>query len=281
MAPKPASHRTEKQFELEEILVQLMVEELSGYDEIENWLDSLRDVYLEPDGTCNDFRHYYSSITTMMFWEEFSESDDPAHRYDFYSSKIQTLESNLGMMLDAALRRNDELHKPLAKLYDHVSLELARINYNARINETQDRRFKDVYERTDAAREAAEESIERAKRAMEHVEETKAQVQRENVTVLGIFTGIVVAFVAGMTFTSSVLQNMGDVSMYRLCMMVGIVAFFFVNLLALLLSFLCRVAKVDDGPLTKIVKRADVAIGLFLLLVIAARLLLPLPPYPG
>ena len=55
--------------------------------------------------------------------------------------------------------------------------------------------------------------LEKAERRIENA-------QRENVTILGIFAAIVIAFTAGMGFTASVLQNIDAVSIYRLVFMI-------------------------------------------------------------
>ncbi len=82
------------------------------------------------------------------------------------------------------------------------------------------------------------------------IEETKTNlknelkgVEKEYISILGIFAAIVLAFVGGITFSSSVLQNIGSVSIYRLLMVIVFLAFILVNVIWLLVKF---VAEIND-----------------------------------
>jgi len=64
------------------------------------------------------------------------------------------------------------------------------------------------------------------------------ELQKEYVTILGIFAAIVLAFVGGMAFSTSVLKSMGDVSPYRLALVIDGLAFVLTNVIYLLQSFI-------------------------------------------
>jgi len=66
-------------------------------------------------------------------------------------------------------------------------------------------------------------------------------MQKEYITILGIFSSIVIAFVAGLVFSSSVLNNMDKVSIYRLTFVMLGIAWMLFNLVNLLLDFLKRI----------------------------------------
>lgn len=272
----------ECQEKLDALLFQLMESELSSQEEVDTALEKLKGIYLDGDGKQNGFRHNYSNATSAMFSLDFEGDGSWLKMYEFYAAKIQTLVSNIGTIRDKAVSNGeDELLMPLMKLYDHVNLELVRAGYYARINGLQDGRFGILSSQIAQSRDEAEQSIANAENnAKKLIEDSKAETQRDNITVLGIFTGIVVAFVAGMTFSSSVLQNIDKASIYRLGAMTVIVAMLFLDLVALLIWFLSKVAKIDIGDMKSIVTRANIALCVLLALIVVARFLLLLPPYP-
>ncbi len=80
------------------------------------------------------------------------------------------------------------------------------------------------------------------------IEETKINlkneiksVEKEYISILGIFASIVLAFVGGITFSSSVLQNIASVSIYRLLIVIVLLAFVLVNVIWLLIKFIAEI----------------------------------------
>ena len=79
----------------------------------------------------------------------------------------------------------------------------------------------------------------------ESIEETKVNLQteikgieKEYISILGIFAAIVLAFVGGITFSSSVLQNIGKSSIFRLLLIVDILAVVLINVMYMLIKFI-------------------------------------------
>lgn len=70
-------------------------------------------------------------------------------------------------------------------------------------------------------------------------------VEKEYISILGIFAAIVLAFVGGITFSSSVLQNINSVSIYRLLMVAILLAFILMNVIWLLLRFIAQINDKD------------------------------------
>lgn len=272
----------ECQNKLDELLSRLMEGELSSEDDVDDALAKLRDIYLDGSGNQNGFRHNYSRATSAMFSPDLESGDSDLQTYEFYANKVETLVANVGAIRDRALAGEDNgLLMPLAKLYDHVNLELVRANYYARLNRLQDERLGILSKQIEKDREDAKESVENAaNEAKNLIDDSRAETQRDNITVLGIFTGIVVAFVAGMTFSSSVLQNIDKASIYRLGAMAVVIALFFFDLVALLISFLGRVARVETKGIWVVTAIANGVLILLLAAIVWARFALPLPPYP-
>ena len=85
------------------------------------------------------------------------------------------------------------------------------------------------------------------KNVEEKMNNTQEKLQRNYVTILGIFAAIVFTFAAGTSFTSSVLETMASVSIYRLILMVALLAFVLFNSIYALFLFICRVSKFNEG----------------------------------
>ena len=78
-------------------------------------------------------------------------------------------------------------------------------------------------------------SIEDAK---ENLQKQIKSVEKEYISILGIFASIVLAFVGGITFSTSVLQNISAVSVFRLLLVVDFLAFVLINLIYILVKFI-------------------------------------------
>ena len=63
--------------------------------------------------------------------------------------------------------------------------------------------------------------------------------------ILGIFVAIILAFVSGLVFSSSVLQNIDKTNIYKLSLVSLIIGFFIVNILFFLFNFILRIIKDD------------------------------------
>lgn len=70
-------------------------------------------------------------------------------------------------------------------------------------------------------------------------------IEKEYISILGIFASIVLAFVGGITFSSSVLQNIGKVSIYRLLLVIVILALVLVNVIWMLIKFIAQINDKD------------------------------------
>lgn len=69
-------------------------------------------------------------------------------------------------------------------------------------------------------------------------EKTIQGVEKEYVSILGIFASIILAFVGGMTFSTSVLNNIAKASIFRLLIVTDLLAFVLFNTIIILLKFI-------------------------------------------
>lgn len=66
-------------------------------------------------------------------------------------------------------------------------------------------------------------------------------IEKEYISILGIFASIVLAFVGGITFSSSVLSNINKVSIYKLVLIVDMLGFILMNVIWMLINFITTI----------------------------------------
>lgn len=169
---------------------------------------------------CN-YRHKYSFITTLILRNY--ETKDKLNKI------CQNLRDTLNYIKDN--KSNENLEKSAEKLYDHLNLELVRLNHIntvfSTINEMQEK-SKDI------------------EKDMQEIKQELKSIIKHHITILGIFSSIILAFVAGLTFTNSVLSNIDKASIYRLCFIVCLIALFITNILHYLYQFIREIVGVEN-----------------------------------
>ncbi len=200
----------EKDEKLEKIIALLCKEgDLSSQkDQI---IKELKEIY---EG---EYRHKYSKITTIIL----SSTRDKEQAF-------MTLTQNIRILKEAKDDKEIEAIKPkLEKLYDHMDLECIRLqDFDEKMS-----RVKDVSNKLDDLN----------KNYKKLSEELNKQ-QTQYITILGIFASIVLTFVVGLAFSTSVLSNIDKANAYRLVFVMAFIALFFGNILYLLFSFLSRIS---------------------------------------
>lgn len=186
------------------------------------------------------FRHMYSDVCAVMFSKLNTSELDNGVPFG-----VIALENNITMLKEVAERKQVLQHaiNGLKKLQDHITLEKLRMKYMAAQN-------KHNKESADKLSEEFEEKIEsyldNANRSFkDQIEETKDSLQKNYVTILGIFAAVVIAFMSATAFSSSALESMKDVSIYRLSFTMLVLGFFIFNLLCSLFMFLSKISNAN------------------------------------
>lgn len=257
-----------KQLSLNNVLAELVESPLElGDVAVENAFVSFFDA-LYSEG----FRHRYSEVFGVLSNVGAPLSEATATASGYYLEDNCVIQMNLDALTPVVEARcTGEARRGFEKLRDHTFLEIGRLSYNARINDIQDKRFALTLEDINLAQERLDKSNKKLEAAEHRIE----SAQRENVTILGIFAAIVIAFTAGMGFTASVLQNIDAVSIYRLVFVIVLMGLMLFNLLYALFRFVHRVTKPEDDPGAILPARTYVGINiagaLMLLAVCVAR----------
>ncbi|NMA30282.1 MAG: hypothetical protein GX941_00475, partial [Candidatus Methanofastidiosa archaeon] len=184
----------------------------------------LEDIYCAKEKG-NDFRHYYSEIFSTL-----SQIDSDPELGD-----LETLAQNMYEIKNGyrPMNKRSKSHKDcidvspqINKLFDHVNLDIARIQYMKKI-EMQTLESK--------------EELSHVLNSANELKQSVSSMQKEYITILGIFSSIVLAFVGGITFSSSVLENIANTSVYRTLTVVVFIGFVFLNMINILVQFIIRI----------------------------------------
>lgn len=228
----------EKREALNEVLIELSKSQdiLKEARDRASFFMRFEDIYYNYSSKEN-FRHYYSDIFSTL---TLIDGDSSIGSLDILAQNIQTIK-------DGYIPKNiDEngnpinISKEIVKLYDHTNLDIARINYTKTMtNETMSELAKNrllvvsleqkVRESEDALKEISNKTVDDLKQLSGKVQERQEDMQKEYITILGIFAAIVLAFTGGIVFSSSVLENIDKPSIYRISLMafiIGLVFFF-------------------------------------------------------
>ena len=106
---------------------------------------------------------------------------------------LQTLTDNISDIFDGIKSKyesnggdiDEQFFLKAKKLYDHINLDVSRIKYTETL----------VHKLTEQNQITNEE--------LKKINDKAEKMQRDYVTILGIFAAIIIAFVSGMTFSTS------------------------------------------------------------------------------
>ena len=172
------------------------------------------------------YGHFYSDIFTVL-----TQIQQASNQGD-----INILGQNLSLIRAGYNPQNrDEqgniidISDSIRKLYDHVSLDIARISYS----DAGDRKTAGETAIVDMQSQLNQikTEIDKAKMAQNNVEAELGKQQREYIAILGIFAAIVLAFTGSIVFSTSVLKGINTVSVYRIIMISLIIGLVLINVL--------------------------------------------------
>lgn len=186
----------DKDKKLEEIIVSLCEKgDLSS--QTDQIIKDLKEIYQ------GEYRHKYSKITTIIL----NSTRDREQAFMTLTQNIRTLKE---------IQDNKEVEsiKPkLEKLYDHMNLECIRLQ--------------DFDEKMSRVKDVSNKLEDDLNKNYKKLSEELNKQQTQYITILGIFASIVLTFVAGLAFSTSVLSNIDKANAYRLVFVMAFIVLFF------------------------------------------------------
>ncbi|WP_276788561.1 hypothetical protein [Veillonella magna] len=156
-------------------------------------------------------RILYSEISSYFF------NLDSSPRASFIANAEKLLHYSLNIDNEV----NEDIKKLIVKIFDHIQLA----NYqNDNLTSIVANNVEDI-----------KDSVTR------NLLEQIKKIEREYISILGIFAAIILTFVGGITFSTSVLDNISSSSIFRLLLIIDFLAFILINTLYLLIKFILTI----------------------------------------
>lgn len=169
----------------------------------------------QPKGTVDFIINSYQESDRILY------SEITNHIYSLNDTEQTTFIVNMDALLSYALSDESEIplycQKIIMKIYDHSQLAIY-----------QKANMQEIFMRSiDSTTEDMKKDIK--------------SMEKEYITILGIFASIVLAFVGNFIFSSSVLQNITQTNIYHLLLTIDLLGFFFVTIILVLVRFILRI----------------------------------------
>lgn len=176
-------------------------------------------------------RHEYSKIAIYV-------------KENLRSDTAHMLSRNISCILDCAKANdynkddkkslNKKCYIQVCKLLDHINLQI-QYSFSILGVETTIQKFREEKEQASATIEDAK------KTALESKEESKS-VKQQVISILGIFSGIVVAFSFSITTIGEALSNVTSMNVHKIAFLIFALGIVFVNALTLLMVFVAKLS---------------------------------------
>ncbi|EHK2400159.1 hypothetical protein KCL50_001122 [Clostridium perfringens] len=187
-------------------------------------------------------RHSYSEVLQFFLKIELGNLAYFFENLDYFISKTDNLKVKEG----------------LEKIKDHIQLEEKRLEY---IRKIQAEAGKDLLEqireaeksfskrndelsaslkKSEAALNSHEKNIENHNETIENHKKSIDGINNQIITIIGIFSAIVITFFGGSELFSSALEFLGSVSKYRILFLTILISFVMFNTIFMLLNFISK-----------------------------------------
>lgn len=141
------------------------------------------------------------------------------------------------------------------EFYDFVSTEMVRISTIRQINEKTDLFKKDLESYKDVLN-AYENDIKKLNEQIHQKKEQLASINNNHLSILGIFSGIVMVFFGGLSIASETMK-FADISIMRLVLIVSLVGFIIFNSIFVLIYLISKLTSSDSDLRVKCNKCTD------------------------
>ena len=179
----------------------------------------------DPSRTVSAIQNYLREQTSR---ERILYSEISSFVYGLSVDEQGNFATNIEYLLTLAVDEKSDIEetvcKVIIKIYDHFQLAVSQKNLNTETN--------------DVIKSHLAGSIDEAKKS---ITDSAKNMEKEYITILGIFASVVLAFVGGLTFSTSVLQYINSISVYRLLLVIDLIAVVLINSVYLLMKFICHI----------------------------------------
>ena len=221
------SYDTTRQERIENLFIDIVEHIELSDDELEKYTQELCDIYSE-----KTFRHSYSLLSLAL----------ETYRPDQRDSLVENLKQ-----IEHAAEKHVKLHyandnnlqlsitSKIAKLCDHIDLETLRL---ARIDRVEYIGMTAQKDLTAADGKLIETTVK-----ADELESRITNYHEQSITILGIFSGLVIAFSGVIQFTATGLESFTDASAFKITFFICLSFFFLFNIIFLMMYCISKIAK--------------------------------------
>lgn len=168
------------------------------------------------------FRHSYSNISSTInsIFEKSKNTNEVGYQI---LKNLESIENKI----------NNLSKSKYIKLYDHVSLEIKRINSETALNNLKNQIEQEI------------KKNESVKNEISKVHNETENLNNQLVSILGIFTGIIIAFFGGISIISGALSNMHLVNRFKLVFVIALTGLIVVDAIVLLMLSIGKIINKD------------------------------------
>lgn len=163
--------------------------------------------------------------------------------------RVELNQSIVDQYLELEQEKTEEFSKVNSKILDvttrYSDMEARRIELEKKMEEMADS-FKEIKSELKVTKDEMIFTEKLAKKTRHKLN----NMQKEYITILGIFASIVMAFIGGTVFSTSVLQNIANASIYRISFIAVGIAAVIINLIYILVRFIQELNK-EEGEIIK------------------------------
>lgn len=223
---------------MKELLQRICAAEATDLKQLDELCDIVRMYYTD------NKRHKYSEISTYLM-----ETDD----IDYLLENLRRIQNRV-----AEFKEDEEISIKVFKLIDHITLELNRTKYYSKsFTDMQVNAMNSVLNQASKAISKANEELrqenfqkfdDEIKEFRDETSGLKDKVEdsySQFVSILGIFSAVVLVFFGGMTAFGSLFSNMQNIGRYKLVFTVALVGMIIFNLIFMFLYVLAKLIKRD------------------------------------
>jgi hypothetical protein len=238
----------DKTLKLQKIIFELSKDQksLENPVQLEKYFEILEDIYFT-ENSRDGFRHYYSDIfgwITQIDKDPFGELGN----LDVLSQNIDEIKN---AYIKCAYNRKRNVCKSIEKLYDHINLDIARINYLKTIQSTSEDKMQMIDQQVFLLKQTMDQELSNA----EDISKKVNNAYSEFVSILGIFSAIVLVFFGGTSIFANVIAAMYKTSIYKSVIICTITGEMLANVIFI---FLCLLAKLLDRSIAAKVEEWEI-----------------------
>lgn len=199
----------------------------------------------DPQKTLNAISSY---INNEKYLSRLLYSQISAYIFSLSEEECSNFTSNVSALLSYTMETKNcdpQMQQMIIRIYDHSDLAIRQKNMLS----TDDIAISQNSIREDMLQlkketEVFGRDLHDFKQELDETRSSVESTQRDYITIFGVFSAIIITFVGGISFTSSVLESMTSVSMFRLIFIVCLLGLILFNSIYLLISVVLKVSRI-------------------------------------